>query len=349
MDQFFSSAFHNAPIGMCLSDIDGHWIKVNPAFCKLIGYSEEEVLNLSFKDITHPEDLGVYLVGKEQLFNGHVNSFEVEKRYIHKSRKTIWVVLNVSLVRDHNGLPSHQIVQIMDITDKKRNEELMLNSEKLSVVGELAAGIAHEIRNPLTSLRGFVQLFQKEDTSDTRKLYHDVMLSEIDRINEIVSELLVLAKPGNETYGLGSIVDKLNHVVTLFEGQANLYNVQINKEFDTYVPLIRSQSSLKQVFLNILKNAIESMPNGGEVLIQTKRMDDKVCVRIIDKGCGIPQDKLSKIGKPFFTTKDNGTGLGLMVSQRIIQNHKGTMRIESEVGRGTTVEILLPVNMVDID
>ncbi len=172
------------------------------------------------------------------------------------------------------------------------------------------------------------------------------MLSEIDRINGIVSQLLELAKPATDEYGSRSLIDKLNHVVTLLEGQAHLCNAQIIKEFDPNLSLIliRSQGNLKQVFINVLKNAIESMPKGGEVFfIKAKRIDDNVCIRIIDQGCGIPKDELTKIGNPFFTSKENGTGLGLMVSQRIIQNHKGTMRIESEVGKGTTVEILLPV------
>lgn len=124
----------------------------------------------------------------------------------------------------------------------------------------------------------------------------------------------MLAKPATEKYGLRSILNKLNHVVTLLEGQANLCDVQIIKEFDTNLStvLIHSQGNLKQVFINVLKNAIESMTKGGEVRIQANRIDDKVCIRIIDQGCGIPKDELAKIGNPFFTTKENGTGLGVM-------------------------------------
>lgn len=175
-----------------------------------------------------------------------------------------------------------------------------------------------------------------------KKLHYEVMLSEIDRINEIVSELLVLAKPSKESTTLGNIPDKLNNVVKLFEGEANLCNVVIRKDFNCDLPLIQCQSSLKQVFINLLKNSIESMPNGGEVCIQGERQGDKVCIRFIDQGCGIPNDQLPKIGQPFYTTKENGTGLGLMISHRIIQNHKGAMLIKSEVERGTTVEITLP-------
>lgn len=163
------------------------------------------------------------------------------------------------------------------------------------MVGELAAGIAHEIRNPLTSLRGFLQLFKSRDTADTT--YFDVMLSEIDRINEIVSEMLVLAKPSKETFILDSVPDKLNDVVKLLEGEANLRNVVIRKDYDHHLPLIPCQSSLKQVFINLLKNAMESMPHGGKIFIQAKGIDDQICIRFIDQGGGIPQDQLSKIGQ----------------------------------------------------
>lgn len=186
-------------------------------------------------------------------------------------------------------------------------------------------------------------MYLKEDIDGSKKLRNDVMISEIDRINEIVSELLVLAKPSNEVYELRDVVHILTHVTRLFEGQANLYNVLIKKELDANLPFIQCQSSINQVFINVFKNAIESMPQGGEVIVQAKQVNDKIVIRINDTGFGIPQDEITKIGNPFFTTKETGTGLGLMVSMKIIQNHKGTMRIESEVGKGTMVEVILPI------
>jgi two-component system, sporulation sensor kinase A len=462
---FYLSAFDHSLIGMAFLTIDGRWMRVNPSLCKIVGYTETELLNMTFQDITHPDDLEIGSDCSLDLLEGRADHYQIEKKYIHKCGFTIWVQVSISLIRDDQGKPlvffsqtqditemkkereklmeleklhrlisdnskdilyysradsevryvSPAIKKILgydpdelvgksglhlwhpadlenylsyrkskegvctcrvrhkdgqyiwfeiqinivrnesgqtediiavarDITEQKQTEEMLKRSEQLSMVGELAAGIAHEIRNPLTSLRGFVQLFQSEDVTRAKKMRHEVMLSEIDRINEIVSELLVLSKPANETYGFGNIVDKLNHVVTLFEGQANLYNIQILKEYDSDIPAIKSHNSLKQVFVNILKNGIESMSNGGEMFIQVTMVNDNVCIRCQDQGCGIPKDQIEKIGTPFYTTKESGIGLGFMVSQRIIQNHKGTMRIESEEGRGTTVEILLPVN-----
>ncbi|MEW9672859.1 ATP-binding protein [Ammoniphilus sp. 3BR4] len=337
--------FEKSPIGMAMLSFNGAF-KANSSLCNMLGFSEAELKNLRVQAITHPEDLEADLKLWHKLVQGEIDYYQIEKRYIHKSGDIKWGLLNVTVERDQQGIDMNDIYifQIVDITEQKLREEKVKESEKLSLIGELAAGIAHEIRNPLTSIRGFVQLDQSEDADNIKKLRYEVMLSEIDRINEIVSELLVLAKPTTERYGLKSIINKLNHVVTLLEGQANLCNVQLIKEFDTNLSavLIHSQGNLKQVFINVLKNAIESMTKGGEVRIQANRVDDKVCIRIIDQGCGIPKDELAKIGNPFFTTKEKGTGLGVMVSHRIIQNHKGHMRIESEVGKGTAVEVILP-------
>ena len=175
-----------------------------------------------------------------------------------------------------------------------------------------------------------------------KNLHHEIMLSEIDRINEVVGELLALAKPSREQYDRRSIDKMLHDVMTLLEAQANLLDIEIKEEIDSDLPRVVCNSSIKQVFINLLKNAMESMPNGGEIFIHAKKKDDKVCIQVIDQGCGLSPEELSKIGEPFYTTKETGTGLGLMVSQRIILNHRGTMQIKSEVGKGTAVEILLP-------
>jgi two-component system, sporulation sensor kinase A len=345
--QLFVRVFEQAPIGMALLYSEGGF-KINSSLCNMLGYSESELMNLTIQSVTHPDDLEVDLELWRKLVQGEIDSYQIEKRYIHKSGDVKWGLLNVTVERDQQRISEHDVFisQIVDITVQKIKEKKIKDAEKLSLVGELAAGIAHEIRNPLTSLRGFVQMYQDEDIHGKHDLRHEVMLAEIDRINEIVSELLVLAKPGNETYELGSVIEKLNHVITLFEGQASLHNILIKKELDSDLPSIYCHSSLKQVFINVLKNAIESMPHGGQVLIKVKKIDAQIQIHFIDQGYGIPQHQLEKIFQPFYTTKETGTGLGLMVSQRIIQNHKGKMRIESETGKGTIVEIILPVRQL---
>ncbi|MEH7505043.1 ATP-binding protein [Neobacillus drentensis] len=229
-----------------------------------------------------------------------------------------------------------------DITEKREEtERLLQKSEKLALLGQMAAGIAHEIRNPLTSIKGFIQLFK---TSSRKEEYFDIVLSELDRINDIVGEFLVLAKPTAAVYRTLDIKILLKDVVTLINNQSILNNVQIFVDFDSELPMIScEENQLKQVFLNLLKNAIEAMPKGGNINVYVKEIEDgKISIKFIDQGVGIPQERISTLGEPFYTTKEKGTGLGLMTCYKIIEGHNGELNIYSEINEGTTVEILLP-------
>ncbi|HZG58579.1 ATP-binding protein [Paenibacillus sp.] len=231
---------------------------------------------------------------------------------------------------------------LKDISETKRNQELLQQSDKLAVVGELAAGIAHEIRNPLTSLRGFVQLAHEQKPS----AYTEIMLSELDRIHVIASELLLLGKPQALDVTDKNVATLLESILTLVNTQAILHNVEIafEREPDTEGIAVRcEETKMKQVFLNVLKNAVEAMPNGGVVTIRLERTGGDVHIRISDQGIGIPREELTRLGQAFYTTKENGTGLGLMISYNIIEQHGGRMTIESEESVGTTVDIRLPI------
>jgi signal transduction histidine kinase len=171
------------------------------------------------------------------------------------------------------------------------------------------------------------------------------MLSELDRINFIVSEFLILAKPQAINFQKRDLVYILQDIMSLLASQANLNNIQFHFDSAPHIPLINcEENQLKQVFINIIKNGMESMPDGGEITIQIGNLgSDDVMVRVVDQGCGISEDQLARLGEPFYTNKETGTGLGLMVSQQIIANHKGSMHFDSEIDKGTTVEIILPM------
>lgn len=214
------------------------------------------------------------------------------------------------------------------------------SSEQLMMAGVLAAGIAHEIRNPLTSLRGFVQLLR-----DKQPEYTDIMLSEIDRINSIVTELLQLARPRTGEYEHKAIKEVLTSVVNFMNSQANLHNIRLLTRFDessSHTMLYCEANKLKQVFINLIKNGIESMPSGGDIHIAATRSGEHIHIVIRDQGTGMSQAQLNQLGTTFYTTKAGGTGLGLMITQTIIQEHHGTIQFSSEPGGGTTVTIVLP-------
>jgi two-component system sporulation sensor kinase A len=250
----------------------------------------------------------------------------------------------ISSIRIHHYMGKTVTLTVLrDITDRKQAEEMMIRSEKLSIVGQLAAGLAHEIRNPLTSLKGFTQLLKSKSKEDS--FYYDTMLTELERINLIVGDFMTLAKPQLSQFGYGSVSGMLEHVISVLNHQAILMNVSLISKVSSALPDIYcDENQLKQVFINLIKNAIEAMPQGGNVVIAADQINaETICVKIKDQGDGIPDAIVHKLGEPFLTTKTNGTGLGLMISYRIVEHHRGSIKICSKDKQGTTVKLLLPV------
>lgn len=213
--------------------------------------------------------------------------------------------------------------------------------EKLAVIGQMATAIAHEIKNPLSSLKGFTQLQQEKDKDDDQ--YYPIMLNEIDRINAIVNDLLILGKPNTALKSNKNLGDIIEYVITVIEPHAERQDIRIELEIKDAPVLLCDENQLKQVFINLIKNSMEAMQEGGKVRILSENKGDTAVVSIIDEGCGIDNERLAKLGEPFYTTKQNGTGLGLMVTKKIIEEHKGTFSISSTLGEGTTVTLALPL------
>jgi two-component system, sporulation sensor kinase A len=338
-EQKYRSLAEESLVGVYILQ-DDKFVYANPWVTKVLGYSQEEILNMSPMEFCVPEDRHILAENRDKRISGKLSVSHYNLRLLSKDKRIVYTEIIVKNII-YNGRPAI-MGTLIDITHMKRAEEMLRKSEKLAIAGELAAGVAHEIRNPLATLRGFVQLL-----SDGHNIndYLSIMLSEIDRINSIVTEFLMLAKPQASTeYVKKDIRLILNSVVYLIRSQASLNNVELICDFDTSIPLIKCEENhLKQVFINILKNAIEAMNNGGAILIQLKRSDNDVWVQVKDQGCGIPQNLLPKIGEPFYTTKEKGTGLGLMICHKIIGDHMGNIQINSIEGKGTTVDIFLPI------
>ncbi|MGM7703117.1 PAS domain S-box protein [Pseudalkalibacillus sp. Hm43] len=336
----YRSLFLHNPDGIYSINLNGELTSINPAIVKITGFTAKEQIGLHYSDFILPEDWEQTKVHYKNIFEGKTVKFE--KRMLRKDGKTISVrVVGFPMIVENEIVGMYGILR--DITEEKRSEELLRRSEKLTVVGELAAAVAHEIRNPLTSIKGFIQMM--ENGVPEKDLYYQIVLSELNRIEQIISEMLVLAKPQSVCFQRKKIGHLIRHVLKLLEGQANLHNIQFIVDFEgDDLEIDCEENQLKQVFINLIKNSIEVMQDGGKIIVTCRKTeDDQLLIRVIDQGPGIPEDRLSRLGEPFYTTKEKGTGLGLMVSFKIIKDHKGTMHFSSVVGEGTTVDVLLPL------
>jgi signal transduction histidine kinase len=249
----------------------------------------------------------------------------------------IFVILSISSYMLLNRFSSY--VDALKIV----HEELR-QKEKLVLIGQMATAIGHEIRNPLAALRGFTQLQQENHPENNE--YYPIMIQEIDRLNLIVNDLMILGKPKSVEFKRNNLKEILAYVLSVTEQQAATQGVLIESTFkDRFTKIDCDQNQMKQVFMNLLKNAIESMPEGGTVKIGSQAINSKqILITISDEGTGISEEELFKLGEPFYTTKSDGTGLGLMVSHQIIKDHNGTILFESNQGKGTSVKIVLPIN-----
>jgi two-component system, NtrC family, sensor kinase len=244
----------------------------------------------------------------------------------------------------------------MEVKVQERTSELkkihgqLFRSEKLASIGKLAAGVAHEINNPLTGILTNASLLLEDlNDDDTKKDDAQVIVNETIRCREIVKRLLDFARQTKPQKSLTNINNLIDNIVLLVRNQASFRNVNIERKLADNIPeIMTDKDQIQQVFINFILNASDAMPNGGEIKISSRVIEngEYVEVRFMDTGLGISEENKHKIFDPFFTTKDNGTGLGLSISYGIVEQHGGTINVESEIGKGTTFIVLLPIKPI---
>lgn len=314
---------------------------LSPSHELVLGYQCSELEKVKLCKFIHPEDVELFKNTIDRMFeNKEPKLFEF--RLNHSGGH--WIEFESRCVPVQGEYEESEKIVIIsrDISERKKAEEILLQSEKLSIVGELAAGVAHEIRNPLTTIKGFIQLFKWENGADE---INDLLLSELGRIETITSEMLTLGKPQAVQLHRMNLRELVENTLELLSPQAHLENIQFKlcAEDSTFF-ITGEKNQLKQVILNVLKNAIEAMPDGGNIHINLHKGEEGQCVLSVkDEGCGIPEEILPRLGEPFYTLKEKGTGLGLMICNKIIKQHQGSITYHSKAQQGTLVEIKLPM------
>jgi len=270
---------------------------------------------------------------------GYVNNMAVNTR--RKSGELREGLLSAELVSINNE-PCILMVG-NDISEFKKFEAEILRLERLNLIGEMAASIGHEVRNPMTTVRGFLQILGSKDGCAKYRPYFDLMIEELDRANSIITQFLSLAKDGPFNAVLLNLSQIIEKIAPLIQAEAIKAGKYLALELNNIPNLILDEKGIRQLILNLVKNALDAMPLGGIVSIKTYSEGDEVVLSVSDQGTGIEQHILKQLGTPFVTTKNNGTGLGLAVCYRIIEQHNARMDLDSSP-KGTTFYIRFKVN-----
>ncbi|WP_078379728.1 ATP-binding protein [Sutcliffiella halmapala] len=340
-----STLINNMPDFVCFKDGAGKWVLANDYGLALydlqeVDYQGKTDLELGEYSPHFKEAFAYCMETDEQTWQDGKITRDEESFLLPCGERKTFDVIKVPLFYP-DGKRRALVTIGRDISSLKKAESLLLTKEKLSVVGEMSAGIAHEIKNPLTAIKGFIQLIKKSGKANQNHV--NLVLSEIDRINDIVSEMLVLSKPPTKKLLPVPLTEVIHYVSNLVSNETKQGNIHIDVKNIVETTMVKGDvNGLKQVFLNIIKNAMEAMPEGGLIEISAEMTTPNyLTIKIKDDGIGIREANIDQLGNPFFTSKEKGMGLGLTITNKIIQEHNGQLYIESEEGKGTTVSISL--------
>jgi two-component system sensor histidine kinase HydH len=319
-------------------------VTLNRRAAEMLGAPEKELKGRGIADVLG-QNVQKILQWEDPRFIIRDRDIEVK----HPSGKAIPLSLSAAPLKDEMGREMGFVLLLRDLREIRDLQEKVRRSERLASLGRLAAGVAHEIRNPLSSIRGFAQFFlQRFRGQEKDQEYASTMVKEVDRLNRVITELLDFARPKEAQREFHSLENIFDHSLKLLGPELVQKGVKVEKEYEPDLPSVRvDRDQLSQAFLNLILNSLESMEEGGKIRIVLKRAEeegrDLLKVSISDTGRGIPREDLDKVFEPFFSTKRKGTGLGLAIVNQIVEGHGGEIQVESMEGEGTTFRITLPV------
>jgi PAS domain S-box-containing protein len=359
-EERFRRVFEEGPLGLALVGKDYRFLKVNSALCQMVGYDEAELVQMSFVDITHPEDVRADVELAKQLFKREIPFYRIQKRYVKKTGEIIWINLTASMIIGSDGGPLHGLAMVEDITEIKRTQAEALFRQKLESVGTLAGGIAHDFNNLLGAVRAQAELAVAElDAGSSCKEELKAIGEVAMRGSEIVRQLMIYAGTESADVGLVDLSKTVDEMLTLLKVSVTKRAV-IQANLDQDLPAIHgSAAQIRQVVMNLITNASDAIADrDGVIRVITKRVTlsgepaarssrmlpdgNYVELEVSDTGGGMSLQTQAKVFDPFFTTKSAGRGLGLAVVQGIVGSLGGAIRLTSEPDKGTTFQVLLP-------
>jgi len=313
---------------------EGRIVFVNNTAAKLTGLnSPRDMIGKPLLEYVHPDYRKIANEQAWQALEKGSTTLFIEMKWI-RNDETVRDVETAVVPLTLSGKPAVQVV-IRDITERKQLEQEMARLDRLNLIGEMAAGIAHEVRNPMTTVRGFLQLFRGKKEFTQSREYLDMMIKELDMANSIISEYLALAKNKAVNLKVQSLNSIIEALFPLVQADAMLADKYVQIELGDIPDIFLDKKEINQLMLNFVRNGLEAMSAGGSVTIRTFLDDEAVVLAVQDQGKGMEPEVLNKLGTPFFTTKDNGTGLGMAVCYSIAARHKATINVQTSP-QGTT-------------
>ncbi|OEH86568.1 hypothetical protein BHU72_13085 [Desulfuribacillus stibiiarsenatis] len=340
-EELFFKSFHLSPAMMCLISVEKRTVlDVNDAWCFFTGYTKDEVIGQCTDVLTVFSNH--YPIDSDVLDSGSSGSRSNFKVKCLTKQGHIRELIHSSEIIEVTGEMCFLYVAL-DVTENEKLTREIARLDKLNLIGQMAAGIGHEIRNPLTTVRGFLQFMMSKEYFANHSHHFELMISELDRANHIITEFLSLAgykHYDRQSHNINLLVE---NIFPLLQSEALKENKNISFLLEDIPKVDINEMEFRQLILNLVKNGFEAIDSGGCVKIQTYSTVHSVVLRIEDTGHGIPSDVLGKLGTPFFTTKSHGTGLGLAVCYSIVERHNGRIDVASnEHGTSFTIHFPLP-------
>jgi two-component system, sporulation sensor kinase E len=344
---FLETLFNTIQEGVIVTDADGRITYLNAAAGQLLGIDPERAVREPLSNYLRDLDWEkIWSADKDEWRK--VSTHELEVFYPQQRFLSFYIV---PVADEANTVVTGMAIILRDVTESRKRAEGAIESEKLSAITLLAAGVAHEIGNPLNSLHIHLQLMERElkklPAAQAGRLREDLHVArdEIARLDQIINQFLQAIRPSQPELRPTAVNEVVKEALALMEHEIADRDILVEEELAIGLPrILLDRAQLKQAFYNIIKNALQAMRSGGILRIRTDADDSNVIVSFIDSGGGIAPEQIGQLFEPYFTTKESGTGLGLMIVQRIVREHGGTIEIESDQGRGTTFRVKLPIH-----